>query len=267
MTLRALSTAVTGMHAQSINVDVIANNLANVNTHGYKKQKANFEDLLYQQIRSVGTTTANGTRVPTGLQVGIGTHLVGIQRYFEEQGSLDVTGRKLDLAIQGDGFFQVVADQTGKIGYTRAGAFTRDANGLLLDANGHPLQPAITIDTNVPIDNIAIGTDGRVQYLVPGQTSFTDAGQIRLARFANPEGLKALGQNLFERSDASGDPIEDVPGQQGVGTLAPGALETSNVDLVKELTDMIKAQRAYEINSESIKTADEMLQTAGNLRR
>lgn len=265
MTLRALSTAATGMHAQSTNVDVIANNLANVNTHGFKKQKAIFEDLLYQQIRSVGTLTSNSTRVPTGLQVGLGTNLLGLQRQFEEQGSLDQTNRKLDLAIQGDGFFQVTVDSDGNIGYMRAGGFTRDANGLLLDPNGHPLEPQITIPITVPIDTIGISDTGLVQYTTA--TGTTIVGQIRLARFSNPEGLRAQGNNYFLKTLASGDPTEDVPGQQGLGLLAQGALEASNVDLVKELTDMIKAQRAYEINSESIKTADEMLQTAGSLRR
>ncbi len=266
MTLRALSTAATGMQAQSVNVDVIANNLSNVNTTAFKKQKANFEDLLYQQIRSVGTTTATGTRLPTGLQVGIGTRLVGIQRYFE-QGSLDQTGRKLDLAIQGEGFFRMRIDAAGTIGYSRAGAFTRGPDGVLVDPNGHVLEPQITIDQTVPNDNIAIGEDGRVEVLVPGQTEFTQVGQITISRFTNPEGLKAVGQNLFVETEASGTPLTDNPGLQGLGGLSQGALETSNVDMVKELTDMIKAQRAYEINSESIKTADEMLQTAGNLRR
>ena len=266
MSIRALSTAVTGMNAQSTNVDVIANNLANVNTHGFKKQNAQFEDLLYQQIRSVGTTTATGTRLPTGMQVGVGTRLVGLQRYFD-QGSLDQTGRKLDLAVMGDGFFQVVTDSAGTIGYTRAGNLNRGPDGVLMDPNGHILQPQITVDTQVPMENINIAPDGRVQILLPGQTSFTDVGQITLSRFPNPEGLRALGQNLFAETSASGTPVTDNPGSQGLGNLQQGSLELSNVDLVKELTDMIKAQRAYEINSESIKTADEMLQTAGNLRR
>ena len=266
MTLRALSTAATGMQAQSVNVDVIANNLSNVNTTGFKKQKANFEDLLYQQLRNVGTTTATGTKIPTGLQVGVGTRLVGTQRYFDV-GSLDVTNRKLDLAIDADGFFQMRIDAAGTLGYTRDGSFTRGPNGELMDAHGHLLEPGITIDTTVPLDNISVGPDGRVEVLVPGQTAFTQVGQITLARFANPEGLKAMGQNLFVETNASGAPVVDNPGLQGLGSIQQGALETSNVDLVKELTDMIKAQRAYEINSESIKTADEMLQTAGNLRR
>lgn len=266
MTLRALSTAATGMQAQSLNVDVIANNLSNVNTTGYKKQKADFEDLLYQQIRSVGTTTATGTRIPTGLQVGVGTRLVGIQRYFE-QGSLDQTGRKLDLALEGEGFFRLVIDTAGTIGYTRAGNFSRGPDGVLTDMNGHVLQPQITIDSSVPNDNIAIGADGRVEVLVPGQTAFTQVGQLTVSRFVNPEGLRAIGENLFVETEASGTALTDNPGQQGLGAIRQGALELSNVDLVKELTDMIKAQRAYEINSESIKTADEMLQTAGNLRR
>ncbi len=267
MTLRALSTAATGMKAQSINVDVIANNLANVNTSGYKKQKANFEDLLYQQIRAVGTTTPTNTKIPTGLQVGMGTQLVSVQRYFEEQGAMDQTGRKLDVAILGDGFFQVVLDAQGNKGYTRAGAFTRDQDGRLLDPHGHPLDPEILVDTTVSVDKIQIAEDGRVLFQPNGQTDFQEAGQISLARFANAEGLQAIGENLFKASQASGDPIVDFPGSQGLGHLAAGNLEDSNVDLVKELTDMIKAQRAYEINSESIKTADQMLQTATNLRR
>ncbi len=265
MTLRALSTAVTGMKAQSTNVDVIANNLSNVNTTGYKKQKANFEDLLYQQLRGVGTLTPTNTRIPTGLQVGMGTQLVGIQRYFEQQGAMDQTFRKLDAAILGDGFFQVTLDQQGNIGYTRAGAFTRDQDGRLLDPNGHPLLPEILIPNDVPSDAISIGSDGRVTYIQNAQSQ--EIGQLTLARFTNPEGLVALGQNLFKASPASGDPLVDFPGAQGFGMLAAGNLEESNVDLVKELTDMIKAQRAYEINSESIKTADQMLQTATNLRR
>jgi flagellar basal-body rod protein FlgG len=266
MSIRALSTAVTGMQAQSTNVDVIANNLSNVNTTAFKKQKANFEDLLYQQIRSVGTTTPTGTRLPTGLQVGIGTRLVGIQRYFE-QGSLDETRKKLDLAIQGEGFFQMRIDAAGTFGYTRAGAFTRSLDGILMDPNGRILEPQITIDPTIPEDNITISEDGRVEVLVPGQTAFSQVGQITLSRFPNPEGLRAMGQNLFVETDASGAPLTGNPGLQGLGVIRQGSLELSNVELVKELTDMIKAQRAYEINSESIKTADEMLQTAGNLRR
>jgi len=263
MALQALLTASTGLEAQSKNVDVIANNLANINTTGYKSTRANFEDLLYQQMRRAGSTAFGGNRVPTGIQVGIGTRFVSTQKMFH-QGALQPTANPLDLAIEGAGFFQVVIDEAGTVAYTRDGSFTKNQEGAIVNGNGFLLEPSITIpDTST---GISISPTGVVES-IDQDGSVTEVGQIQLAKFINPAGLEARGQNIFVETPASGDPITGNPDASGMGALKQHTLEGSNVSPVEALVELIKAQRAFEINSETVQTADEMLQAANNLRR
>jgi len=262
MSLRALLTAATGMNAQSQNVDVVAHNVANVNTTGFKAFRANFEDLLYQQLRPAGTQAAEGTQVPTGTQIGLGTRLVSTQRIFKE-GNFLTTGNEFDIAIRGNGFFQVVQPD-GSIAYTRAGAFTLDADGTIVDANGNPLEGGITIPEDAV--EVSIGQDGTVQVLVAGETDPQTVGQIELAIFINPAGLLSVGDNLLEETAASGEPIVGTPGEEGIGEIVQGVLEASNVDVVTELVDLVEAQRAFEFNSQVLSTANEMLQRLTSLR-
>jgi flagellar basal-body rod protein FlgG len=251
------------MEAQQLYVDVIANNLANVNTVGYKKNRVDFEDLLYENQKNPGTSSSASTEVPTGIQIGHGVRPVATQKQFTV-GNLQQTGNRLDLAIQGAGFFQVVKPD-GETAYTRDGTFKIDSEGNLVNSNGYLLDPAIAITSDTT--DISISADGIVSILESGSSSPVEIGNIELARFVNPAGLQAMGDNLFIQTDASGDPITGVPGEDAMGPLAQGFLEMSNVSVVEEMVSMIVAQRAYEINSKSIKTADEMLQQAGNLRR
>lgn len=261
--IRSLWTAATGMQAQTTNIDVIANNLSNVNTSGFKRSRAEFQDLLYETMRPPGTTTAGGNQVPTGIQVGHGTRTVSTQKLFI-QGDFQHTQNELDMAIEGEGFFQVT-QPNGELAYTRAGNFKIDSEGRLVTPDGFLLEPEITI----PIDTVAvaISTDGTVSILQSGQTQPTDVGNIQLARFINPGGLSSIGRNLFVENAASGTPVTGTPGEDGYGTIAQGYLEMSNVSVVDEMVNMITAQRAYEINSKAIQAADEMLQTANNLKR
>lgn len=259
--IRSLYTAATGMQAQQTNMDVVANNLANVGTTGFKKSRAEFQDLLYQTLRSPGSTQAQGTQVPTGVQVGLGTRLVATQKQFTK-GDMQQTGNDLDMAITGDGFFQVQLP-SGEIGYTRAGAFTQDAEGKIVTADGYILQPQMAIPSGA--EQINVGQDGTVTANVGGTTS--QIGQIELARFINPAGLESAGGSIYHKTTASGDAMTATPGQEGVGGIANKFLEMSNVKVVDEMVSMILAQRAYEVNSKSIQSADEMLQTANNLRR
>lgn len=262
--IRSLYTAATGMQAQQTNMDVISNNLANVNTRGFKKSRAEFQDLLYQTLRSSGATQAAGMTVPTGVQVGLGTRLVATQKQFT-QGDLQETGNVFDMAIEGDGFFQVKLP-TGDTGYTRCGSFTPDRDGKLVTADGYVLQPEITIPQGAT--DISIGKDGTITVTVPGQANAQAVGTIELAKFVNPAGLIAEGGNIFTaRPDASGEAVPGTPGVDGFGSISNRFLETSNVKVVDEMVSMIIAQRAYEVNSKSIQSADEMLQTANNLRR
>ncbi len=262
MSLRALMTGATGMSAQALNIDVIANNLANVNTTGFKRMRANFEDLLYQQMRPAGTMAAAESQVPSGIQVGLGTRVVATQRIFEE-GSFQLTGRELDLAIRGSGFFQVVLAD-GSIAYTRAGSFNRDADGRVVDPNGYPMEGDIIIPEDVM--EISVGMDGTVQVTIPGQVEPETVGNIELAKFINPEGLRSVGDNLLVESAASGTATTGTPGQEGLGDIIDRTLEASNVDVVKELVDLITAQRAFEINSQVIRAADSMLERVTTLR-
>ncbi|MCC6446100.1 MAG: flagellar basal-body rod protein FlgG [Armatimonadetes bacterium] len=261
--MRALWTAATGMMAQQMNVDVIANNLANVNTVGFKKSRADFEDLLYQSMRQAGANAAQGAQIPTGIEVGLGTHPVSIQKLFD-QGTFEQTSNKLDLSIQGDGFFRVLMPD-GTTGYTRDGSFKMDGQGRMVNSSGYALDPEILIPADVK--DITIGSDGTVSVQRAGQQDYEQIGQIRLTRFVNPAGLSSLGQNIFKPNAASGEPNEGTPGQEGFGSIGQGILEMSNVKIVEEMVNMIVAQRAYEVNSKAIQTADDMLNTANNLRR
>ena len=261
--LKALWIAATGMEAQNLNIDVISNNLANVNTAGFKKDRADFEDLMYQTIKLAGAPATSQTQIPTGLDIGQGVRPVAVQKIFS-QGDYKQTNNPLDLAIEGDGFFQVLLPN-GDLAYTRAGAFKLDRDGRLVTADGNPIQPEITIPQDA--EAINIGEDGTVSVLQPGNTAPTQLGQIQLVRFTNPAGLKPIGRNLFVPTDSSGEPILGVPGENGFGTIAQGYLEMSNVSVVEEMVNMIIAQRAYEINAKAIQTADEMLQMANNIKR
>ncbi len=261
--IRGLFTAASGMTGQQFLIDTIANNLANVNTNGFKKVRADFQDLLYQTIKPAGSSTDQNTRVPSGIQVGHGSRVADTQRIFS-QGNFKLTENPLDLVIEGDGFFRVqLAD--GSDVYTRDGSFTLDENGQIVTSDGYLLQPALTIPEDAT--DISVGRDGTVSVKIAGSTDTQEVGQILLTDFINPPGLKAVGQNLFTETTASGPPIESTPGQDGLGQIANGFLESSNVSVVEEMVQLIIGQRAYEINSKVVQTCDEMLQTANNVRR
>jgi flagellar basal-body rod protein FlgG len=251
------------MTAQQTNIDNIANNLANVNTVGFKKSRTNFEDLMYQEIKPAGAVTAAGINNPTGLQIGLGTKVVSTEKIFT-QGNFQQTGNQLDVTIEGDGFFQITLPD-GNIAYTRNGAFKVNADGDVVTSQGYLLEPGI----NIPEDalEVGIGEDGTVSVIMPGQQEADEVGAIETVRFINPSGLRAIGKNLFTPTDASGDPQAGVPGEEGFGTLAQGGLEMSNVNIVESMVNMITGQRAYEVNSKAIQTGDEMLQIVNNLKR
>ena len=261
--IKAMRTAASGMIAQQMNVDNIANNLANVNTAGFKKSKIEFQDVLYQNIRKAGTATAIGATVPAELSIGYGTKVVATVRQFTE-GNLTPTGNPLDLAISGDGFFQI-QHPDGSIAYSRDGAFKMSAEGQLVNSDGFYLVPEITIPEDAV--SVSFGTDGVVEVMQYGQDSPTQVGQIELARFINPSGLSAVGRNLLIPTGASGDPQTDIPTQGGLGQIDQGYLEMSNVAVVDEMVNMIVAQRAYEMNSKAIQTAEDMAAIANNLKR
>ncbi|MDI1471794.1 MAG: flagellar basal-body rod protein FlgG [Thermodesulfovibrio sp.] len=261
--LRSLFTASTGMYAQQLNVDVISHNLANVNTTGFKKGRAEFQDLLYQNIIPPGAPSDDGTQYPTGIQVGLGVRPVAVAKFFTP-GDLVNTGNSLDLAIDGDGFFQVTLPD-GTIAYTRAGNFRIDRDGRIVTNDGYPIEPGITVPTDAT--SITVGADGRVTVLQPGTVAPVEIGTIELARFVNPGGLRAIGKNLFLETDASGAPTTGAPGTEGRGTIIQGFLEMSNVNIVEELANLIIAQRAFDINSKAVQTSDEMLQTVSALKR
>jgi flagellar basal-body rod protein FlgG len=261
--IRSLYTAATGMEAQRLNIDVVANNLANVNTTGYKRSRADFQDLIYQTISEPGATSAEGMQIPSGIQVGLGVRTIAVQKMFE-QGDFSSTGNPLDLVIEGDGFFQV-AKPDGETGYTRGGAFKQDSQGRVVTSDGYPLEPSLTIPASTT--SVTIGTDGKVTVTQSGNNTPTEIGQITLARFSNPAGLKAMGKNLFTVTESSGEATTANPGADGMGTLGQGFLEMSNVNVVEEMVNMIVSQRAYEINSKAVTASDEMLQTINNLIR
>ena len=267
MAIIALHSASTGLSALSTELDIIANNLANVNTTGFKGSRANFQDLLYLEKAQPGVENANGDQRPTGLFVGLGTRISGTQLNFEE-GPAEITDMPLDLLIEGDGFFQIsVEDDLGGIAYTRAGNFTLNADGeiVLATDQGRRLEPPIEVPEGAA--GISISIDGRVAVLEPGDTEIREIGRIQIASFVNPAGLRQIGENLYVPTIASGDPSEGDPTEDGRGGIRQGMLEGSNVDPVTELVDLIKTQRAFEMNSQVIQAADETLQTVGNLRR
>jgi flagellar basal-body rod protein FlgG len=262
--IRALYSAASGMTAQQLNVDNIANNLANSNTAGYKTRRAQFQDLLYQNMIQPGAASGQQTVVPTGLQLGLGTRAASNEIVFT-QGNFSQTSNPLDVVIQGNGFFQVL-QPSGTMAFTRAGEFHMDRNGNVVDVSGNLLQPNITLPQNA--QTITIATDGTVSYTLPNQTAAQTAGQIQLATFANPSGLNSLGQNLYQPTTASGDPILGNPGgQDGAGSLMQGYTEQSNVSVVDEFVNLIISQRAYEANSKVVKAADEMYQEMNNITR
>lgn len=261
--LKAMRTAASGMMSQQMNVDNIANNLANVNTTGFKQSRVEFQDVLYQRYRRAGTATAIGSEVPNELSVGYGTRPVSTVRQFTT-GDLSNTGNPLDMALDGDGFFQI-QHSDGSTVYTRDGGFKMSADGRIVNTDGFPILPEITIPEDAT--SVSIGATGIVQVVQAGQEQSTDVGQIELARFVNPAGLSALGHNLYAVTGASGDPMTDQPGLSGLGTVYQGYLEMSNVNVVDEMVNMIVAQRAYEMNSKAIQTADDMSAIANNLKR
>jgi len=262
--IRALYSAASGMTAQQLNVDNISHNLANASTTGFKARRAQFQDLLYQNMMQPGAAASSQSAIPTGLQLGLGTRAVSNEITFS-QGDFSQTNNPLDLVIQGNGFFQVKR-ASGELAYTRGGAFHLNRDGGVVTANGELLDPPVTIPPNA--QSITIAQDGTVSYTQPGQTAAQNAGQIQLAVFQNPAGLNSVGTNLFLPTDSSGDAILGNPGgQEGIGTLMQGYLEQSNVSVVEEFVNLIVSQRAYEANSKVVKAADEMYQQVNNLKQ
>lgn len=253
--LPSLSTAATGMTAQQTQMDVISNNLANLGTNGFKGSRANFEDLMYQNLRQPGAVSSADTSLPSGMQVGTGVRPVATER-LHTQGNLQATENSTDLAINGNGFFQVQMPN-GDNAYTRDGSFQKDANGQMVTSNGYLIQPSITIPENAL--SISVSKDGIVSVTTPGNTASTQVGQLQVATFVNPAGLQSIGENLYLETDSSGTANENQPGQNGAGSLYQGYVETSNVNVVQEMVGMIQTQRAYEMNSKVVKASDEML--------
>jgi len=267
MAITALHSAATGLRALSTRIDVVANNLANAETNAFKRSRVNFEDLMYLQQKQPGTQTAAGDISPAGIFVGLGTKISNTQIDLE-QGSLENTGRQLDVAISGNGFFKVkILDSLGGFGYTRNGNFFVNNKGELVVGmgDGYKLQPPLDIPQGV--SDIGISEDGTVTVIKAGQQNKTVVGQLKITQFVNPQGLNILGGSIYTETDASGPPLDGKPSENGAGKISQGFLESSNVDPVKELVTLIKTQRAFELNSQSIQTADQALQTIGNLRR
>lgn len=261
--IRALYTAASGMNAQQTNIDNVAHNLANVNTTGFKKSRVEFEDLVYQEIRAAGASASSTTEVPVGFEIGLGTRPVATARNFSA-GNLRSTAAPLDVAIQGEGFFQISLPD-GTTGYTRAGTFHLDAQGLMVTAEGYSMDPQITVPPNST--SVTISRDGVVSATIAGQSATQQLGTIEVAKFANAAGLRPLGGNLFAATTASGEPETGSPGTDGRGTLVQGFLEDSNVSIVEEMVNMIIGQRAYEANSRVVKAADDMMTQTNSLVR
>jgi flagellar basal-body rod protein FlgG len=256
----ALWAAKTGLDAQQTRMSVVSNNLANVNTSGFKKGRAVFEDLLYQNVTQVGSATSQDTNAPSGLSLGTGVRVVATEKLYT-QGSLTQTGNPLDLAVQGRGFFQILLPD-GTLGYTRDGSFQVSAEGELVTSSGYRVQPGITIPPSA--QSVSIGADGTINVQLAGQSSPTQVGTLQLVDFVNPAGLQPRGENLLLESASSGTAQAGTPGLDGLGTLAQGSLEASNVNVVEELVNMIETQRAYEMNAKAIQTTDQMLEYANN---
>jgi flagellar basal-body rod protein FlgG len=261
--IRALWTAGTGMNVHQANLDVVSNNIANVNTNGYKKSRADFQDLMYQTLRLQGVTSEGGNQIPVGIQIGHGAMLAAVQKVFL-QGDYQMTGNELDVAIEGNGFFQITLP-SGDKAYTRAGALKRNSEGRIVTSDGYPLEPNMTIPQNTL--TVSIEADGTVSAQVQGQTAPQQIGTIELATFQNLAGLKAMGKSLFLETEASGTPVVGRPGENGMGTTLQGYIEMSNVNVMQEMINLIIGQRAYEINTKAIQAADEMLQMAASIRR
>lgn len=259
--IRSLWTGTTGMHGQQLNIDVIANNLANVSTSGFKKSKTDFQDLLYQTMKVPGAPTSADTESPTGIQIGLGVKPAAVSKIFT-QGDLILTENDLDVAIEGEGFLQVELPN-GNTSYTRSGALKRDSDGRITNSDGYPIIPEIVIPDGS--NDITIGETGIVSAIIGDDTEATEIGNIELATFTNNSGLRALGKNLFQETDSSGTATTGTPGDDGYGLLLQTFLEGSNVNIVEELANMITTQRAYEINSKTIQTSDEMMQTTNQL--
>jgi len=260
--LKSLNTAATGMKAQQANMDTIANNIANVSTAGFKKARAEFEDLLYQTIKEPGARTGENSVSPTGVQIGMGVKTSGVQKSFE-QGSTKITKNPFDIEIQGQGFFPMQLPN-GQVAYSRNGAFKKGPSGQLTNQNGLKLQPEIGIPANA--SGVEISPDGKISIITGFNTAPQSVGQIQLVNFVNPAGLKSIGGNLFLPTPASGSPQQGTPGQNGLGVVSQGQLEMSNVNIVDEMVNMITAQRGYETNSKVIQASDQMLQYMNNLR-
>jgi len=262
--MRALHTAATGMMAQELNVQVISNNIANMRTTGYKRQRAEFQDLLYQQVRRVGSQTSDqGTILPAGIELGSGVKTAGTPRIMT-QGNLLPTNKDFDVAIRGEGFFKVLLPD-GRTAYSRDGSFELDAQGRIVTAQGYVVQPSITVPQNAT--GVTINQSGQVSVALPGQTALTQIGQFELAIFVNKAGLQGIGDNLFVETPASGTPQNGNPSSEGFGNLLQGQLEQANVEAVNEISDLIAAQRAYEMNAKVISAADQMLSATSNLMR
>ncbi len=260
--IRALYTAASGMNAQQMNLDAIANNLANASTNGFQQRRVQFSDLLYQNDTAPGSAATQQTTTASGLQVGLGSRPTSTE-IVQTQGDFSTTGNPLDLAISGQGFFQVLLP-SGEIGYTRSGSFQPDNQGNVVTANGNPLQPNITVPPDAT--NVTVGSDGTVSVTLPGQTQSQEIGTIQLALFVNPGGLNSMGNNIYTETTASGNPIVGTPGgTDGLGTIQQGELEQSNVSVVDQFVQMIVAQRSYESNSRVVKAADEMMQQINQL--
>jgi flagellar basal-body rod protein FlgG len=261
--IRALWTAGSGMTVQQANLDVISNNIANVNTAGFKRSRADFQDLMYQTLRLQGARNEGGNQVPTGIQIGHGAMLAAVQKVFV-QGDYQNTGNELDVAIEGNGFIQITLP-SGDRAYSRGGSLKRDSEGKVVTSDGYSVEPSITIPQNTV--DVSIQADGTVSAQVAGQSAPQQIGRIELATFQNPSGLKAMGKNLYTETDASGSPIIGNPGENGLGTLLQGYVEMSNVNIMQEMINLIIGQRAYEVNTKAIQAADEMLQMTTSIRR
>ncbi len=261
--IRSIYTAATGMEAQQLFMDTISNNLANVNTTGFKRMKAEFQDLMYQNLKEPAARNAEGGVAPAGIEVGMGVRPAATQRIFE-QGSINSTTNPMDMAIQGEGFFQISLPD-GQIAYTRDGSFKVSADGSIVTSSGFFVEPQMTVPEGA--HTFEVDGYGRATVILPGENESTEIGQLELARFINPGGLRAMGNNLFVSTEASGEPMIALPGEEGLGSIMQGALEASNVQVVEEMVNMISAQRAFEISSKSIQAGEEMLQVANNIKR